>query len=383
MVNNIGVTLLNKAAFASVDFPYPWFLSAIHMLCNYVGCCCIFLSLRCGKISRDGKVQEPLAARLLGGHIDRKELSWNGYMKIFAFSFLFSLNIAIGNVSLKFVSVNFNQVMRSLVPAITIVLGLCMGKTFSNARKLAVVPIIMGVAMACFGDMSYTAIGFFITMFCVVLAALKAVVAGEMLTGDLKLHPVDLLSHMAPLSMIQCLLVAFGSGELQSFSLRWTNELSPFTADVFPMLVVIMSGLASFTLNISSLQANKLTSPLTLCIAANVKQVLMICLGTYLFHTVITPINGLGIVVVLMGSAWYSYISVIEKPATQVKNEKMIKRDSSSSSTHTYEMTSKSDDEDSWTEESNISHDEELGDEGASLVQSVTSPISSPLFAKV
>lgn len=37
--------------------------------------------------------------------------------------------------------------------------------------------------------------------------------------------------------------------------------------------------------------------------------------STFLFRTRITPLNGAGIVVVLTGSAWYSYISIDEKNA--------------------------------------------------------------------
>jgi hypothetical protein len=299
----VGVTLLNKAAFATVDFHYPYFLSFVHMVCNSIGSQFVFWSLE-----RDLKNGQTGIFQKLLGNIVRKELDDKGKQYIIAFSVIFSLNIAIGNVSLRHVSVNFNQVMRSLVPAITIVMGICLGKGISYGRILSVVPIVFGVAMACFGDMTFSTLGFFYTAFCVVLAALKVVASGEMLTGTLKLHPVDLLGHMAPLAMLQCVFLSYMTGEINSIASR--PELY---SDYYPMAVVLLSGIFSFSLNICSLMANKLTSPLTLCIAANVKQVLMIAISTMIFATPISTLNGCGILVVLMGSARYSYVSVLEK----------------------------------------------------------------------
>lgn len=315
MANNVGVTLLNKAAFATVDFHYPYFLSFVHMVCNSMGSRIVFASLENDeKTGRTGVFQ-----RLLG-KVERKSINKSGMRSIVGFSVIFSMNIAIGNVSLRHVSVTFNQVMRSLVPAVTIVMGLFLGKQISLDRVLAVVPVIIGVAMAVWGDMTYTMLGFFYTCACVLLAALKVLASGEILTGALKLHPVDLLGHMAPLAMLPCIVLSFATGEVASIASR-----PEIYSNSYPVGVVLLSGVLSFSLNICSLMANKMTSPLTLCIAANVKQVLMICISTVVFSTPITAMNGLGILVVLIGSGRYSYVSVLEKQA----GEKLSKESAS------------------------------------------------------
>lgn len=305
---------MNKFAFATVDFKYPYFLSFVHMVCNSLGTYYVFWSLkRDAKTGREGPFQ-----RWFGDNLVRKDLDSTGKRYILMFSCIFSLNIAIGNVSLRYVSVNFNQVMRSLVPAVTIAMGMAVGRKFTCRRILSVTPVIVGVAMACFGDMTFTTLGFIYTFGCVVLAALKVVAAGEMLTGPLKLHPVDLLGHLAPLAMLQCIALSVATGEFQELLAR--PEL--YWTDAKPMIIVILSGFGSFSLNITSLMANKLTSPLTLCIAGNVKQVMMIAISTILFSTPITILNGAGIVLVLLGSSWYSYVSLKERNPDTLDNTK-------------------------------------------------------------
>lgn len=359
-------------AFSHVDFRYPYFLSAVHMMCNAIGSQLVFWSLERHHQQQNGSGSDESGGggsssnwvTDLMGPIVRQKLDDKGKRLIMAFSFIFSANIAIGNVSLKYVSVNFNQVMRSLVPAITIAMGLALGKKISMRLIMAVLPIIVGVAMACFGDMSYTSLGFFYTMLCIILAALKVVASGEMLSGNVKLHPVDLLGHMAPLALIQCIVVSFYTGEIQSIASRWSTELSP-SVDIYPMFVVWFSGILSFSLNICSLQANKLTSPLTLCIVANVKQVLMIAMSTILFHIEITPLNGMGIFIVLCGSARYSYVADVEQ--TQAAKESLKER----------VMQSLANDDESQAKtgasdlESNSDHSNQNIEEGSPLVKRV------------
>jgi drug/metabolite transporter (DMT)-like permease len=234
------------------------------------------------------------------------------------FSVLFSLNIAIGNLSLRYVSVSFNQVSRALVPVVVMIISIMyFGKGYSTERKISVLPIVLGAAMTVYGEMSYSTIGAMYTFACVILAALKAVVSGELLTGELKLHPVDLLLKMCPLALIQIGLGAILSGEVGEI---WEHRESLLNSAA--PIVVLFSGLLSFLLNVSSFIANKSTSALTLCICANVKQVLLAFVGTLYFGDSVSMLNGVGILIACAGSFRYSMVSIAEREEPAAKATK-------------------------------------------------------------
>jgi len=288
MLNNIGVTMLNKAAFAQVDFRFPYALSTVHMACNVIGTQAFFAL---------SDQQKP------------KQLDGSQWKMILFFSLLFSLNIAIGNVSIFVATIAFNQVFRSLVPGIVMVMSIVFfGKVVSSKRKYTVCYIVVGVALASFGDLTFSYVGLFFTSLCVLLAALKVLMSNHLLTGDLKLHPVDLLSKMCPLALLQIGLLSVATGEVGEIIRRFDTLLESGAFEV-----VLLSGIVSFSLNLLSLQANKMTSALTLCIAANVKQVLLIVVGTMYFNTPVTLTNALGTVIVLAASTRYSILGVTEQ----------------------------------------------------------------------
>ena len=73
------------------------------------------------------------------------------------------------------------------------------------------------------------------------------------------------------------------------------------------ILVLLSNGLLAFLLNWSSFASVKLTSPLTMTVVNNVKQVVAVLVAMWVYQPDTSPLNICGIVVTLVGFALYRY----------------------------------------------------------------------------
>ncbi|BGO99483.1 ribonuclease III [Rhodotorula toruloides] len=284
---NLGLTLFNKLVLQG--FPFPWTLTAIQMLSGTIG---TQVLLQRGVFTQ---------ARLT-----TKE---NGIMVMF--SGLYTINIAVSNLSLHLVSVPFHQVVRAMTPLFTILITMVFfRKRHSRQTYLSLLPVVAGVAFATYGDYSFTAWGFILTLLGTLLAALKTIITNRVQVGRLKLHPLDLLVRMSPLAFMQCVFFGWWSGELDRVRVYGATEMTRHKA-----IALAVNGAIAFGLNIVSFTANKKTSALTMTVAANVKQVLVIVLAVLIFNVSLNPTNLFGISLTLIGGAWYAKVELNEKNA--------------------------------------------------------------------
>ncbi|KAK4046778.1 hypothetical protein OIO90_006444 [Microbotryomycetes sp. JL221] len=282
---NLGLTLYNKLVLQG--FPFAWTLTAIQMLGGTLG------------------TQIALAR----GFFTQARLTTREGMIMVAFSVLYTINIAVSNLSLGLVSVPFHQVVRAMTPLFTIVLAAVLyGKRHSRDTYLALIPVVAGVVFATYGDYSATAWGFILTLIGTLLAALKTIVTNRVQVGRLKLHPLDLLIRMSPLAFCQCVFFGWSSGELDRVRIYSATEMTQRKA-----IALAMNGAIAFGLNVVSFTANKKTSALTMTVAANVKQVLTIVLAVLIFNVQLNPMNLFGISLTLIGGAWYAKVELQEK----------------------------------------------------------------------
>ncbi|KAF5313481.1 hypothetical protein D9611_008586 [Ephemerocybe angulata] len=190
---NLSLTLYNK--FVLIHFPFPYTLTALHALCGTVG---TFVMLQLGFMSTpegaeaETRYTDEKGRGLLGedqgnGKVKPRSkggaglglptLSMKESLVVVMFSMLYTVNIVVSNASLKLVTVPFHQVVRGSTPLFTIALSaLLFKKKSSRAKLLSIIPVIVGVGFATYGDYSCTLFGFLLTLFGTLLAALKTVV---------------------------------------------------------------------------------------------------------------------------------------------------------------------------------------------------------------
>ncbi|KAF8456166.1 triose-phosphate transporter family-domain-containing protein [Terfezia claveryi] len=295
---NLALTLYNKAVMGK--FPFPYLLTGVHTFCGSVGCLILYYR----------------GAFTLTRLTDRENLV------LFLFSTLYTINIAISNVSLNLVTIPFHQVVRAMTPLFTVgIYVVFFRKTYGTMTYVSLIPVVAGVGFATAGDYYFTALGFTLTLLGAFLAALKTVVTNQIQTGRLRLSPLELLHRMSPLAFIQTLLYAYLTGELESLKM-YTADGSLTRRDV---VVLLVNGLIAFALNIISFTANKKTGALTMTVAANVKQILTIILAIAFWGLKVTWMNALGIALTLLGGAWYAKVELEAKTKRQQQSQGIIK----------------------------------------------------------
>lgn len=241
------------------------------------------------------------------GHLKPSKLSAKEHLILVAFSSLFTLNIAISNVSLALVSVPFHQVLRSTCPIATILIyRVVYQRSYEKQTYLSMLPIIIGVGLATVGDYYFTLFGFALTLLGVFLAAIKTVTSNRLMTGSLALAPLEILYRMSPLAAVQCLFYAAASGEIGQLQTAYAD--GAFRGGF--LIALALNAIMAFCLNVSSFQTNKVAGALTMTVCGNLKQCLTILLGIVMFSVNVTPLNGLGMLVTVGGAAWYSRVEL-------------------------------------------------------------------------
>ncbi|KAJ8065953.1 hypothetical protein OCU04_005053 [Sclerotinia nivalis] len=288
---NLLLTILNKRILA--QYPYPWLLTAWHALCSSMG---TYISRRLDPTNSNPE------------HRSRGK---NHY--ILMFSVLYTVNIAVSNVSLGIMSIPDHVVLRSTIPILVLALTQLLHlphKPYTPLTLLSLLPLTTGILLTTHNTLTLTRSTTPLPLLSTLLTASKTL-STQHLQTQLSLPPLQILQSIAPLTGIQATLWSYMNGEIDEFLIKQiSSHNSPLTSSPSGLFLLLTNGIVAFLLNWSSFAANRKTGALTMAVLGNVKLVLaMVISGAVLSGAeplVRGWMHGFGVLLALGGGFLYS-----------------------------------------------------------------------------
>jgi len=243
---NVTVIIMNKWIFQKLDFKFPLSVSCIHFICSAIGA---YLMIKVFKV-------KPLIT------VDPED-RWG---RIFPMSFVFCINIVLGNVSLRYIPVSFMQTIKSFTPATTVVLQWLVWRKYFDWRIWAsLVPIVGGILLTSVTELSFNMLGFCAALFGCLATSTKTILAESLLHGY-KFDSINTVYYMAPFATMILAVPAMlleGNGVLE-----WLHTHESLCSS---LIIIFSSGVLAFCLNFSIFYVIHSTTAVTFNVAGNLK----------------------------------------------------------------------------------------------------------------
>ncbi|KAI4337811.1 hypothetical protein L6164_016183 [Bauhinia variegata] len=280
---NVTVIIVNKWIFQNLDFKFPLSVSCVHFICSSVGA---YLVIKVLKL-------KPLIS------VDPED-RWR---RIFPMSFVFCINIVLGNVSLRYIPVSFMQTIKSFTPATTVFLQWLVWRKYFDWRIwTSLIPIVGGILLTSVTELSFNMFGFFAALFGCLATSTKTILAESLLHGY-KFDSINTVYYMAPFATMILAVPAMlleGNGILE-----WLNT-HPYPLSAF--IIIFSSGVLAFCLNFSIFYVIHSTTAVTFNVAGNLKVAVAVLVSWLIFRNPISIMNAAGCGVTLVGCTFYGYV---------------------------------------------------------------------------
>lgn len=280
---NVAVIIMNKWIFQKLDFKFPLTVSCVHFICSAIGAYLVIKVLK-------------LKSLIMVEPTDR-------WRRIFPMSFVFCINIVLGNVSLRYIPVSFMQTIKSFTPATTVFLQwLVWRKSFDWRIWTSLIPIVGGILLTSVTELSFNTFGFCAALFGCLATSTKTILAESLLHGY-KFDSINTVYYMAPYAtmiLAPPALLFEGAGVVE-----W---LYTFPSVVPSMLLIFCSGVLAFCLNFSIFYVIHSTTAVTFNVAGNLKVAVAVTFSWLIFQNPISAMNALGCGVTLVGCTFYGYV---------------------------------------------------------------------------
>ncbi|RYC63585.1 hypothetical protein CHU98_g2645 [Xylaria longipes] len=276
-----SVILFNKWVLFSAKFDYPLFLTTWHMA---------FATLMTQLMA---KFTTTLDSR------HKVPMNTNTYMKaIVPIGIMFSLSLIFGNFAYLYLSVSFIQMLKATNAVATLLATWAFGMAAPNLNKLVnVSAIVVGVAIASFGELKFDGLGFIIQVTGIVCEALRLVMVQRLLSSDeFKMDPLVSVYYYAP----ACALInGFFTILIELPRLTMGDILQ------VGLITLIANAFVAFLLNVSVVLLIGKTNAVVLTMSGVLKDILLVVASMVIFGDPVTLQQYFGYSIALAGLVYY------------------------------------------------------------------------------
>lgn len=291
---NVIFNILNKKIYNY--FPYPYFVSVVHLLVGVVYCLvswAVGLPKRAPMDSNLLKLLIPVAVCHALGHVT-------------------------SNVSFAAVAVSFTHTIKALEPFFNAAASqFILGQQIPITLWLSLAPVVLGVSMASLTELSFNWVGFISAMISNISFTYRSIYSKKAMTD---MDSTNLYAYMSIIALVVCIppaLIIEGPQLLQTGFQDAIAKvgLTKFITDLFwvGMFYHLYNQLATNTL--------ERVAPLTHAVGNVLKRVFVIGFSIIVFGNKISTQTGIGTCIAIAGVAIYSYIKAkMEEEKRQLKS---------------------------------------------------------------
>ncbi|KAL6201406.1 hypothetical protein ACLB2K_025120 [Fragaria x ananassa] len=290
---NVIFNILNKKIYNY--FPYPYFVSVIHLGVGVVYCLiswAVGLPKRAPMDSNQLKLLIPVAACHALGHVT-------------------------SNVSFAAVAVSFTHTIKALEPFFNASASqFILGQSIPLSLWLSLAPVVLGVSMASLTELSFNWLGFISAMISNISFTYRSIYSKKAMTD---MDSTNLYAYISIIALFFCLPPALILEGPQLLNHGFADAIAKVGLVKF-ITDLVWVGLFYHLYNQLATNTLERVAPLTHAVGNVLKRVFVIGFSIVIFGNKISTQTGIGTAIAIAGVAIYSYLKAkIEEEKRQAK----------------------------------------------------------------
>ncbi|KAE8443023.1 hypothetical protein EG329_002417 [Mollisiaceae sp. DMI_Dod_QoI] len=327
---SLSISIYNKWMFdpEHLNFHFPLFTTCFHMLVQFCLASLVLFFLPHFRPRYDSLTNPNNTAHI--SDADQLQHQVESEKPLMTRTFYFTrigpcglatgLDIGLGNMSLKFITLTFYTMCKSSSLAFVLLFAFVFQLESPSWRLVAIIATMTaGVIMMVAGEVAFSALGFILVISAAFFSGFRwALTQILLLRNPATANPFSSIFYLAPIMFVALFLIAIpveGFPALFEGIKILVEQKGPFLGPA----LLLFPGTIAFCMTASEFALLKRTSVVTLSIAGIFKEVVTISAAGIVFGDHLTPINISGLFVTISAIAAYNYIKITKMRAEAQK----------------------------------------------------------------